>query len=73
MLVADRERQISALLDVVEAMAGTAPTVVDLACGPGTISRRLYDRLPRARSIAVEVDPVLLTIASETFADDDRV
>ena len=73
MLVADRERQISALLDVVEAMAGTAPTVVDLACGPGTISRRLYDRLPRARSIAVEVDPVLLTIASATFADDDRV
>ena len=73
MLVADRERQISALLDVVEAMAGTAPTVVDLACGPGTITRRLFDRLPRARSIAVDVDPVLLTIASATFADDDRV
>ena len=73
MLVADRERQISALLEVVEAMAGTAPTVVDLACGPGMITRRWYDRLPRARSIAVEVDPVLLTIASETFADDDRV
>jgi hypothetical protein len=36
-LVTDRERRIGALLDVVEAMAGTAPTVVDLACGPGTI------------------------------------
>jgi trans-aconitate methyltransferase len=71
--VPDRERQISALLDVVEAMAGTAPTVVDLACGPGTITCRLFDRLPRARSIAVDVDPVLLTIASATFADDDRV
>jgi SAM-dependent methyltransferase len=72
-LVPDRERQISAVLDVVEAMAGTAPTVVDLACGPGTITCRLFDRLPRARSIAVDVDPVLLTIASATFADDDRV
>ena len=61
------------LLDVVEAMAGTAPTVIDLACGPGTITCRLLDRLPRAHSIAVDVDPVLLTIASATFADNDRV
>ena len=72
-LVPDRERQISVLLDVVEAMAGTAPTVIDLACGPGTITCRLLDRLPRAHSIAVDVDPVLLTIASATFANDDRV
>lgn len=72
-LVSDRERLISTLLDVVQAMAGTAPTVVDLACGPGSITSRLLDRLPRARSIAVDVDPVLLTIASATFANDDRV
>ena len=72
-LVPDREHQISVLLDVVEAIAGTAPTVIDLACGPGTITCRLLDRLPRAHSIAVDVDPVLLTIASATFANDDRV
>jgi SAM-dependent methyltransferase len=71
--VPERERQISALLDVVEAMAGTAPSVVDLACGPGTITCRLLDRLRGARSIAVDVDPVLLAIASATFADDGRV
>ena len=56
-LVSDRERLISTLLDVVEAMVGTAPTVVDLACGPGSITSRLLDRLPRERSIAVDVDP----------------
>jgi SAM-dependent methyltransferase len=72
-LVADRERGLGVLLDVVEAMAGTTPVVVDLASGPGTVTRRLLERLPRARSIAVDVDPVLLTIASATFADDDRV
>jgi SAM-dependent methyltransferase len=72
-LVPDRERQIGALLDVVEAVAGTAPTVVDLACGPGTVTCRLFDRLPGARSIAVDVDPVLLAIASATFAGDHRV
>ena len=71
--MSDRERLINTLLDVVEAMAGTAPTIVDLACGTGSITSRLLDRLPRARSIAVDVDPVLLTIASATFANDDRV
>ena len=72
-LVSDRELLIQALIDVVDAIAGSTPTVLDLACGPGTVTRRLLDRLPTARSIAVDVDPVLLTIASATFADDDRV
>lgn len=69
----DRELRIGVLLDVIEGIAGTAPTVVDLACGTGTVTRRLLDRLPCARSIAVDVDPVLLKIASATFADDTRV
>jgi trans-aconitate methyltransferase len=47
--------------------------VLDLACGTGTITCRLLDRFPAARSIAVDVDPVVLTIASATFASDDRV
>ena len=72
-LVPDRERQIRVLLDVVEAMAGATPTVIDLGCGTGTITCRLLDRLAGAHSIAVDVDPVLLTIVSATFADDDRV
>jgi trans-aconitate methyltransferase len=72
-LVSDRELRLRVLVDVVEAVAGTSPTVLDLGCGPGTITIRLLDRLPGARSIAVDVDPVLLAIASATFADDDRV
>lgn len=69
----DRELRIDALLDVVDAVAGSAPTVLDLACGTGTVTCRLLDRFPMTRSIAVDVDPALLTIASATFADDDRV
>lgn len=72
-LVPDRELRIGAMIDVVEAVGGTAPTVLDLACGTGTITMRLLERLPAARSIAVDVDPVLLAIASATFAGDDRV
>ena len=72
-LVGERGARIAALLDVVEAVAGPAPTVVDLGCGPGSVTRRLLDRLPRARCLGVDVDPVLLTLASATFAADGRV
>jgi SAM-dependent methyltransferase len=69
----DREARFVALLDVVEAVAGPRPLVLDLACGTGSITRRLFERFPEARSIAVDVDPALLTIARATFAGDDRV
>lgn len=69
----DREARLAALLDIVEAVGGSAPRVLDLACGTGSISRRLLDRLPDARSVAVDVDPALLAIARATFAGDERV
>jgi SAM-dependent methyltransferase len=72
-LIPERERQLDALVDVVEAVAGPNPIVVDLACGTGSVTRRLLARLPAAQSIAVDIDPVLLTIAEATFDDDDRV
>jgi trans-aconitate methyltransferase len=69
----DRETRFEALLDVVEAVGGAEPLVLDLACGTGSITRRLLERLPGARSIAVDVDPSLLSIAEATFAGDERV
>jgi len=69
----DREARFGAMLDAVEAIAGRWPLVLDLACGTASITARLLDRLPAARSVAVDVDPALLAIASATFADDRRV
>ena len=69
----DREQRFAALLDLVEAAVGPAPTVVDLACGTASITRRLLARLPGARAVAVDVDPVLLTIARASLGDDERV
>lgn len=69
----DREQRFAAMLDAVEAVVGSAPTVLDLACGTGSITARLLDRLPEARSVAVDVDPALLAIAAATFAGDPRV
>src|SRR5688500_2880175 len=71
--IPNREAKLTALVDVLEAVADAGPTVVDLACGTGSVTRRLLDRLPAARSIALDVDPVLLTIAEATFADERRV
>jgi SAM-dependent methyltransferase len=69
----DREERFTALLDVVEAQAGSKPYVLDLACGTGSISRRLLRRLPGARTVALDLDPALLRIAAGTFEGDDRV
>jgi SAM-dependent methyltransferase len=57
----------------VEATVGTAPRVLDLARGTGSITARLLARFPDATSTGVDLDPALLAIAEGTFAGDDRV
>ncbi|MET7595451.1 class I SAM-dependent methyltransferase [Streptomyces sp. NPDC005481] len=69
----DREERFRVMLDMVEALVGTAPRVLDLACGTGTVTARLLDRFPDARSTGVDLDPALLAIARGTFDGDDRV
>ncbi|MGX1763334.1 class I SAM-dependent methyltransferase, partial [Streptomyces lydicus] len=69
----DREERFRVMLDMVEAVAGPAPRVLDLACGTATISRRLFARLPEATSVGIDRDPALLAIARGTFADDARM
>ncbi|MFE6858166.1 class I SAM-dependent methyltransferase [Nocardia sp. NPDC057668] len=69
----DREERFRVMLDLVEASAGKAPRVLDLACGTGTITRRLFARLPESSSVAVDRDPTLLAMARGSFADDPRV
>jgi SAM-dependent methyltransferase len=69
----DREERFRIMLDMVEALVGPAPRVLDLACGTGSISARLLARLPGATSTGVDLDPALLAIAEGTFAGNDRV
>jgi SAM-dependent methyltransferase len=59
----DREDRFAALIDAVEAGAGRPdPLVLDLGCGPGSLAVRLLDRLPDAKVIAVDADPLLLAL-----------
>ncbi|MFJ1596805.1 class I SAM-dependent methyltransferase [Streptomyces sp. NPDC088261] len=69
----DREERFRVMLDMVEAVVGPEPRVLDLACGTGSITDRLLRRFPGATSTGVDLDPALLTIARGSFAGDDRV
>ncbi|MDX3852076.1 class I SAM-dependent methyltransferase [Streptomyces sp. AK02-01A] len=69
----DREERFRVMLDMVEAVAGPEPRVLDLACGTGSISDRLLRRFPGATSTGVDLDPALLAIARGYFAGDERV
>ncbi len=69
----DREERFRVMLDMVEAVVGPEPRVLDLACGTGSITDRLLKRFPNATSTGVDLDPALLAIARGTFDGDDRV
>lgn len=61
------------MLDYVEQLAGRPARVLDLACGPGSITHRVRSRFPDAEVVAVDIDPLLLDLAHDAFADDPRV
>lgn len=64
----DREERFRVVADVVEAMAERPdPLVVDLGCGPGSLSARVLDRLPDAEVVGVDVDPLLLGLAAAAY------
>ncbi|MCI4335693.1 MAG: class I SAM-dependent methyltransferase [Thermoplasmata archaeon] len=62
-----REQRFETMCDIVAALGPKDPKVLDLACGPGSISRRVLDRFPRGRSVAVDFDPVLLELGRRTL------
>ncbi|ASW56915.1 trans-aconitate 2-methyltransferase [Plantactinospora sp. KBS50] len=67
-----RDRVYDVMFEVLTHLRpGDDPTVLDLACGPGAISARLLHRLPKARSVAVDIDPVLLAIGRGALGDVD--
>lgn len=66
--VAEREDRFTALIDAVEAGAGRPdPLILDLGCGPGSLGVRLLERLPGAVVIAVDADPVTLSLGRAAY------
>lgn len=65
----DREERFTALIDAVQESAGRAdPVVLDLGCGPGSLSVRLLDRIPAATVVAIDADPLLLALGRVALA-----
>lgn len=64
-----REERFAVMIDAVEVACGPAPLVLDLAAGPGSLAQRLLARLPDARAVAVDVDPVLLHMGRAVLGD----
>jgi trans-aconitate methyltransferase len=65
----DREGRFTAMLDVLEILLPAEFVALDLACGPGAISQRLLSRFPRARCVALDLDPVLLTMGQAVLSN----
>jgi SAM-dependent methyltransferase len=67
--IADREERFAVLADIVAAaLAEVAePVIVDLGCGPGSLSARLATRMPGATFIGVDTNPLLLGLAAAHY------
>jgi SAM-dependent methyltransferase len=64
----DREDRFTALIDAVEVGTGREdPLVIDLGCGPGSLSVRLLERLPKATVIGIDADPVTLALGRSAY------
>jgi SAM-dependent methyltransferase len=72
-IIEARGERFDVMLDVLGVLfdADVPLEVLDLASGPAGISIRVLDRFPKARSIAVDVDPVLLAIGRGAHGDLD--
>ncbi|GFH38178.1 class I SAM-dependent methyltransferase [Streptomyces pacificus] len=61
----EREERFTVISDVVEHVCTghPRPLLLDLGCGPGSLSARLARRLPGAEIVGLDRDPVLLELA----------
>ncbi|MGW4471090.1 methyltransferase domain-containing protein [Nonomuraea sp. NPDC004354] len=62
--VANREERFATIVHVLaHALRDVAqPLILDLGCGPGSLSGRAAERLPEAEIVGVDVDPLLLAL-----------
>ena len=72
--IKEREERFEVMFQILEHAFGDGFTVIDAACGPGSLSQRLLDRFPSAKVIAMDADVMLLEMAKVALAGyGDRV
>src|ERR1700736_3490156 len=65
----DREQRFTVMLDVLATLLPDRFVALELACGPGSLSQRLLVRFPQARSVAVDIDPILMLLGRQVLGD----
>ncbi|GIG40293.1 class I SAM-dependent methyltransferase [Cellulomonas phragmiteti] len=70
-----RDERFAVVCEVVAAVTRSEPTpvVVDLGCGPGSLTVRVARRVPRARTLGVDADPLLLALGRAASPDVELV
>ena len=63
----DRFSRIDLMIDILDAQMPSRFTVLDLGAGPGSVSRRILDRIPRASVIALEVRPFFVRMGARAL------
>jgi SAM-dependent methyltransferase len=71
--IPDREERFTAIVDALATFVGPEPRVLDLGCGPGSLSARVLQRLPGATVVAIDTDPVLLAIGRGALGANPRL
>jgi len=66
--IAEREQRFAVMFEILAETHGDGFTLVDAACGPGSLSQRLLARFPAAKVIAVDADVMLLEMARVALA-----
>ncbi|WEF24873.1 class I SAM-dependent methyltransferase [Paracoccus sp. S3-43] len=61
--IEQREERFGVMFEILAACFGDGFTVIDAACGPGSLSQRLLERFPAAHVVAVDADVMLLDMA----------
>lgn len=68
--MANREERFSVIGEVVAQISDDGPPrVLDLGCGPGSLSVRLLDRIAGTTSVAVDADPVTQMLGQRAYGD----
>jgi SAM-dependent methyltransferase len=67
--IADREERFATMLEALEQGVGSRFVCLDLGCGTGSLSERILRRFPHARTVAIDHDPVLMTIGRVGLGD----
>lgn len=69
-----RDMRFEAMCSIIERTCpDQKPRILDLACGPGSLIKRLISNFPEIEVVGTDKDPLLLEIASDVFRSDDRV